>query len=360
MSLNDMNGGEPAKPGTKSSGLFWMAVLCLILLGGLGVGYATGYGPAFLNKAPAPELSSATSEWRPRKPIELVVMAGEGGGADRLARFVQSIIEINRFSDQPIVVVNKGGDSGGDAMRYLMDKAGDPHVLMMTLNSIYTTPLRRPELGVRIEDFTPIARLAADTFVLGVNAESKIRTVEDYWAAVRAAGPKTWKMGGTGTGQEDSQVTAMMEAAYSIKHSYVPYKGGGKVAKSLIEGEIQSTVNNPSEQMSYYKAGKSRPIAAFTTRRIPALPDVPTFRELGHDLVYSMQRSIVAPPNILPAAQAYYQGLFHRVYLSAEWENYAEEKSLVRAFLPGRPLMAYFIDERNRHRELLSSMGEAF
>ena len=358
MSNLDTNSGEPTKKGR--SGLVWLAALGLILLAGVGVSYVTGLGPSFLNKPQVAAPTRVAATWSPRKPIELVVMAGQGGGADRLARFVQSIIEINRLSDQPIVVVNKGGQSGGEAMRYLRDKAGDPHVLLMTLNSIYTTPLRNPELGVRIEDFTPIARMAEDTFVLWVSAQSNIKTVDDYVAAVRAAGPKKWKMGGTGSGQEDSLVTAMLERAYGIKHSYVPYKGGGKVAKSLIEGTIQSTVNNPSEQMGYYKAGKSRPLAAFTRERIPALPDVPTFRELGHDLVYFMQRSIVAAPNIPPEAQAFYQRLFHRVYLSAEWENYAEEKSLMRAFLPGKPLMAYFLDERALHRDLLTSMGEVF
>lgn len=358
MSNFDTNSDKPTKK--HRSDLVWLAVLGLIVLAGVGIGYVTGYGPDFLKGSNEREPAAADSIWLPQKPIELVVMAGEGGGADRLARFVQSIIEINGLSNQPIVVVNKGGQSGGEAMRYVRDKAGDPHVLMMTLNSIYTTPLRKPELGLRIEDFTPIARMAQDTFVLWVSAESNIRTVDDYVAAVQAAGPEGWKMGGTGAGQEDSLVTAMLERAYGIKHDYVPYKGGGKVAKSLIEGEINSTVNNPSEQMAYYKAGKSRALAAFTPERIAALPDVPTFRELGHDMVYFMQRSVVAAPKISPEAQAFYQKLFHKVYLSAEWENYASEKSLTRAFLPGKPLMTYFLDERRLHRELLTSMGEAF
>ena len=80
-------------------------------------------------------------------------------------------------------------------------------------------------------------------------------------------------MGGTGTGQEDSLVTAMLEKAYGLKMTYVPFKGGGTVAKQLVGGHINSTVNNPSEQLGFYEAGKSRPLAAFTPDRIPAFKD---------------------------------------------------------------------------------------
>ena len=285
-------------------------------------------------------------------------MAGTGGGADRLARFIQSIIEKNGYTNQPIVPVNMGGQSGGEALQYLKNNVGNPHVVMMTLNSLYTTPLRDPSLGVFIGDFTPVARLAEDTFLLWVNAESDITTVDEYVAAVREAGPEGWTMGGTGTGAEDSLVTAMLEDAYGIKHSYVPFKGGGTVAQNLIDGNVNATVNNPAEQMAYYRAGKSRPLAAFTPQRLPAFPDVPTFRELGYDLVYYMQRSIIAPPGIPTEAKDYYQELFHRVYLSQEWQKYAADKSLRMAFLPDEPLMAYFIDELTRHRRLLQARGE--
>jgi tripartite-type tricarboxylate transporter receptor subunit TctC len=284
-------------------------------------------------------------------------MAGEGGGADRLARVLQSVVETHGLSNQPVVVVNKGGQSGGEAMRYLKDKAGDPHVLMMTLNSFYTTPLGQPDLGLNLEDYKPVARLAEGSFVLWVNARSAIRTIDDYMAAVRATGPKKWKMGGTGSGQEDSLVSAMLEQAYGIEHGYVTYASGGKVAEGLINGEIDAAVNTPSEQMAYYSAGKSRPLAAFAANRIPTLPDVPTFRELGHDLVYFMQRSVVAAPDIPPEAQAYYQGLLHRVTLTEDWQDYLKKTSLAHTFLPGRALITYFFDERERHRKLLASMG---
>ncbi|MEE8531908.1 MAG: tripartite tricarboxylate transporter substrate binding protein, partial [Alphaproteobacteria bacterium] len=134
----------------------------------------------------------AVAGWEPQKPVEFVIMAGKGGGADRLARFIQGIIEKNNLSPKPFVPINKGGGSGAEALRYLKDHAGDPHVIMATLNSYYTTPLRNPGLGVDISEFTPITRLAEDTFQLWVHVDTGIKTVDEYVAAVKAAGPENW------------------------------------------------------------------------------------------------------------------------------------------------------------------------
>ena len=294
--------------------------------------------------------------WQPQKPVEMVIMAGQGGGADRLARLFQSIIQKENLSNMPVLPVNKGGGSGAEALRYLKDKSGDAHTIMATLNSYYTTPLQT-DIGVDIAEFTPIARMAVDTFVLWVNADSDIQTLDDYIAAVKASGGE-WKMGGTGTGQEDSLVTAMIEEAFGIEMTYVPYQGGGDVAKALVGGHIDSTVNNPSEQMGFYKAGKARPIAAFTSERIEAFPDTPTMTELGHPLTYGMQRSFVGPADMPAEAVAYYTAMFEKLSQLEEWQTYTAESALEPDFLTGDALQQYFLEEREKHAKILESMDE--
>jgi len=294
--------------------------------------------------------------WQPIKPVEMVIMAGQGGGADRLARLFQAMIQKENLSNMPVLPVNKGGGSGAEALRYLKDKGGDAHTIMATLNSYYTTPLRT-DIGVDIEEFTPLARMAVDTFVLWVNADSGIETLDDYIAAVKAAGGE-WKMGGTGTGQEDSLVTAMMEDAFGLEMTYVPYQGGGDVAKALVGGHIGSTVNNPSEQMGFYKAGKSRPIAAFTSERIASFPDTPTMTELGHPMTYGMQRSFVGPADMPAEAVAYYTEMFEKLSQLEEWQTYTAESALEPDFLTGEALQQYFLEEREKHAKILEAMGE--
>ena len=323
----------------------------------LSLAVALGVGLGF-----SAVLKDAVAGWEPKKPIEFVIMAGKGGGADRLARFIQGIIEKNNLSPKPFVPINKGGGSGAEALRYLKDHAGDPHVIMATLNSYYTTPLRNPGLGVDIAEFTPITRLAEDTFQLWVHTDTGITTVDEYVAAVKAAGPKNWKMGGTGKGQEDSLVTAMLEKKFGIKVTYVPYKGGGTVAKELIGKHIDSTVNNPSEQAGFWEAGKSRPLASFTPKGklTGRFGDIPTFEELGYgsDMVYYMQRSIIAPAGIDKDVQAFYVGVFEKVYKSEEWQGYLDKKGLIPGWLTGTALTDYFLVEREAHRKMLKAAGE--
>ena len=298
--------------------------------------------------------AAAADDWAPKKPVEMVIMAGQGGGADRIGRLFQSIIQQENLAKMPILPVNKGGGSGAEALRYLKDKEGDAHVVMATLNSYYTTPLRT-DIGVDIAEFTPLARMAMDTFVLWVNADSDIQTLDDYVAAVQAA-DGTWKMGGTGTGQEDSLVTAMLEAEFDIEHTYVPFKGGGTVAKNLVGGHIDATVNNPAEQMGFWQANKVRPIVAFTPERLAVFPDVPTATELGHDIVYWMQRSFVGPKDMPAEAVAYYTEMFENLNQTEAWQTYAAEKALVADILTGDELQAYFLEERAKHAEILSQM----
>lgn len=305
---------------------------------------------------------SAQAEWTPRKPVEFVIMAGKGGGADKLARFIQSLIEKHKLSPKPFIPVNKGGGSGAEALSYLKGKSGDPYVVMATLNSLYTTPLRQPGLGVDIADFTPITRMAEDTFQLWVNSETNIKTVEDYVAAVKKAGPKNWKMGGTGKGAEDSLVTAMLSKKFGIEMTYIPYKGGGTVAKELIGNQINSTVNNPSEQVGFWDAGRSRPLASFTPKgkMTGKFGNIPTFAELGHgdDMVYYMQRSIVAPGGIDKDVEAFYVGVFEKVYKTEEWQKYMTSKGLIPGWLTGKALAEYFVAERAKHKDLLMATGD--
>ncbi len=304
----------------------------------------------------AAAVPAQAADWQPNKPVEMIIMAGQGGGADRLARLFQSIIQKNDLSPMPVLPINKGGGSGAEALRYLQGKSGDGHVVMATLNSYYTTPLRT-QIGVDIEEFTPIARMAVDTFVLWVNADSDITTLEQYVEAVKEAGGD-WRMGGTGSGQEDSLVTAMLEQEFGVDYTYVPFSGGGEVAKNLIGGHIESTVNNPSEQLAFWQAGKSRPIATFTEERLDIMPDVPTMKELGHDIVYSMQRSFVGPPEMPAEARAFYIDMFEQVAATEEWQKYAGEQALLTDLLTGEPLQEYFLAEREKHRALLSELGE--
>ncbi len=301
--------------------------------------------------------TTAEAGWTPKKPIDFVIMAGKGGGADKMARLMQSIIEKNKFSPKPFTPINKPGGSGAEALIFMKQKKGDNHTVMVTLNSFYTTPLRQPGLGVDITTFTPIARMAEDTFLLWVNKDSGITDFKGFVKAAKKAGKK-WLMAGTGKGQEDELLTDFLNKAYGLKMKYIPFKGGGRVATELAGNQVNSTVNNPSEQLGFYQAGKTRALAAFTPKRLPLFPDVPTFKELGKDFVYFMQRSVVGAPGMSKEAAKFYQGVFKKVYDTPTWRNYMKKKSLQGDFMTGQALMDYWKREKEIHRAMLKKMGE--
>ena len=318
----------------------------------LSLAVALGVGLGF-----SAVLKDAAAGWEPKKPVEFVIMAGKGGGADKMARLMQTIIAKHNLSSKPFTPINKPGGSGAESLIYLKDHTGDDHVIMVTLNSFYTTPLRNPGLGIDITTFTPVGRMAEDTFLLWVHSDTDIKSVEDFVKAAKAKG-NDWIMAGTGKGQEDQLLTSFLNSAYDLNMKYVPYKGGGRVAKELAGKNADSTVNNPSEQLGFWEAGKTRPLAAFTADRLEVFKNVPTFRELGKDYVYYMQRSVVGAPGMSADAAAYYQNLFKTVYDSDEWQAYKKKKSLLGDFMTGSVLMDYWKKERAVHKTILTDIGE--
>ncbi|MEM8732137.1 MAG: tripartite tricarboxylate transporter substrate-binding protein [Pseudomonadota bacterium] len=301
---------------------------------------------------------AAMAEWEPRKPVEFIIMAGTGGGADQIARLLQGLIDKKDLSPRPFIPINKPGGSGAEALRYLQDKEGDNHTIMMTLNSYYTTPVIQEDLGVDVNAFTPIGLMALDTFLLWVNTDrDDIDDLDSYVAAVKDAG-LDWKVGGTGSGQEDSILTAMMEAEFDYEVTYIPFPGGGTVAKNLVGNQIDSTVNNPSEQMEFMRAGNSKPLVQFTGERMAAFPEVPTAKELGVDIEYYMQRSVNGPPGMDPEAVAWYTNLFNELYQSEEWQSFCAEEGLdCPGMIQGDELADFHAQQLDAHIKLIDQVG---
>jgi tripartite-type tricarboxylate transporter receptor subunit TctC len=280
---------------------------------------------------------SSHAEWKPNKPIEFVIMAGKGGGADKMARLMQSVVEKHKMSPMPLLPVNKPGGSGAEALVHLNGKSGADanHTIMVTLNSFYTTPLRQPALGVDSLTFAPIARMAEDTFLLWVHKDSGIKDVDAFVKAAKAKG-NDWIMAGTGKASEDNLLTDFLNSAYGLEMKYVPYKG---------------------EQEGFYASGDTVPIAAFTDDRLPMFPDAPTFKEIGKDFEYYMQRSVVGAPKMSAEALAFYQGLFKQVFESDEWQTYRKKKSLRGDLISGDAMKAYWQTNNEIHRQMLIKMG---
>ena len=341
----------------------FMNIKIIRLLGPLAIGMAmvtacsspTSIESSIPDSANAPVTSSSSTpaaDWQPQKPIDFVIMAGKGGGADKMARLMQSIVAERGFASKPLIPINKAGGSGAEALQYLKSQEGDNHTIMVTLNSFYTTPLRQPDLNIDISRFTPIARMAEDTFVLWVHKDSGVTNFEEFLQAVKEAGDD-WLMAGTGRGQEDEILTDFLNTTFDLAITYIPFEGGGEVAKQLAGAQVNSTVNNPSEALGFYEEGTFTPIVAFTPERLAQFPDTPTLKELGYDFDYLMQRSVVGAPGMSEEAATYYRNLFTAVYESPEWQEYMQGKSLQGEFISNDELKGYWSKQQALHQQLL-------
>ena len=316
---------------------------------------AVGFCTLAFDSAPA------WAEWKPSKTIEFIIPAGTGGGADQMARMIQGIVQKHSLTDQSIVVINKSGGAGAEGFMDVVESEGNEHKIIITLSNLFTTPLAT---GVPFswEDMTPVAMLALDNFVLWVNSESEYQTAQDYIDAVKAGADNTFVMAGTGSKQEDQIVTVAIEQVTGKKFTYVPFKGGGDVAKQLVGGHVNSTVNNPIEAVSHWQAGTVRPLCVFGAGRIEVggdvkWGDIPTCKEAGVEIEYQMLRGIFMPAGVDQEVVDYYVGLFEQVRETPEWQEFMEKGAFTNTFMTGDEYKAWVAEAATLHKDLMTKAG---
>jgi len=307
----------------------------------------------------------AAAAWEPSKPVEFVIPAGTGGGADQMARLIQGIVVKHKLMKESMVVVNKSGGAGAEGFLAVKDAKGDPHKLIITLSNLFTTPMAT---GVPFnwKDMTPVSMLALDQFVLWVNADSPYKTAAEYVAAAKAAGPLKFKMGGTGSKQEDQIITVGLEKATGTKFIYVPFKGGGEVAVQLVGGHIDSSVNNPAEAVAQWRAGKLRALCVFDDTRMPfkekvtatqSWNDIPTCKEAGVPTDYVMLRGIFMAPGVTAEQTAYYLDLLKKVRETQDWKDYMEKGAFNTTTMSGTDYVKWLSSAEILHRQLMTEAG---
>ena len=185
----------------------------------------------------------ATAAWEPVRPVEFIVPAGTGGGADQMARTIQGIVTKHNLMKQPMVVINKSGGAGGEGFLDLKTSGGNPHKIIITLSNLFTTPLAT---GI------PFNWKGSHS---GVDAGAgRVRALGERRAAVqdrRKTMSMRWKAAPSGHHQDgrhrleagktrSSRSRSKRQPAPSF--TYIPYKGGGEVAVQLVGNHVDSTV----------------------------------------------------------------------------------------------------------------------
>jgi putative tricarboxylic transport membrane protein len=328
------------------------------------IGHASLGAVAALWVAQAFVPAAALAAWEPTRPVEFIVPAGTGGGADQMARTIQGIVTKHSLMKQPLVVINKSGGAGGEGFLDVKGSRNNPHKLIITLSNLFTTPLATG-IPFSWKDMTPVAMLALDEFVFWVNADTPYKSVKEYIDAVKKE-PGKFKMGGTGSKQEDQIITVAVEKATGAKFSYIPFRGGGEVAVQLVGKHVDSTLNNPIEAVAQWRGNAVRPLCVFDGKPLAytdkiaanmAWSDIPTCKSQGLDVEYLMLRGIFTVPGATKDQVAYYVDMLKKVRETPEWKTLMNEGAFNNTFMTGDEYAKWVDNEDKRHQALMKEAG---
>ena len=308
--------------------------------------------------------ASAVAAWEPMRPVEFIVPAGPGGGADQMARVIQGIITKHGLMKQSIVVINKAGGAGGEGFLDVKNSPGNPHKLIITLSNLFTTPLATG-IPFSYKDMTPVAMMALDEFILWTNTEKGYKTAKDFIEAAKKANG-AFKMGGTGSKQEDQIITVALEKQTGAKFIYIPQRGGGAVAVQLVGNHVDSTVNNPIEAVAHWRAGKLSPLCVFDSKKLDyhdkiagdlSWNSIPTCKSVGVDVEYVMLRGFFMPPAVTQEQVNFYIDLFKKVRATPEWADLMKNGAFNQTFMTGAEYLKWVDNEEKRHETLMKDAG---
>jgi tripartite-type tricarboxylate transporter receptor subunit TctC len=238
----------------------------------------------------------------PSKPINMVAPFPPGGVADIVGRPLAASME--KALKQPVLVVNRAGAGGAIGTTSVAKAAPDGYTILMSLSSISIFPVSDPMNGrpmpYQLSDFAPIALVTADPTILVVAADGPYKTIQEFIASAKAY-PGQMNYSSSGTYGTLHVAMEMFASAAGIKMFHIPYQGGGPAVTALLGGQVHALASGPAAVVGQIKGGKMRALAGWGDKRLPAMPDLPTFKELGFKDVEFYIWSGVFVPAATPA-----------------------------------------------------------
>ena len=270
----------------------------------------------------------------PSRRIEVLVPWGVGGGPSQISEMVRSIANRERWTPQPMAIAHRPGASGLVGAALVADQRGNPYVFMPAGGALLAQTVVGETPVHPLRDLTPLALSAIDSSVLIARADSPYRTLADVVERLRRA-PRSITLAGAGGGASswDSVVASVFGAVAGVEFNQIPFPGGAEVQAAVLGGQIELGGRQLSNAQALLRSGQLRALAILDAERNPKVPDVPTMRELGYDVVLNLSRGWFAPAGIGREAVAWYADLFRRVSENQGWIDYVERSGLTNRYL---------------------------
>lgn len=217
----------------------------------------------------------------PERTVKIVVPYPPGGNVDGAGRIIAE--DLQKALGQPFVIENRAGAGGLVGAEFVTKAEPDGHTLLLGANGPI---LFAPETASRRayewrRDFVPISAVSLTPLALQVHPDQRARTLKEFWDLARAK-PGDLKMASPGVGTTNHLLSELMQSKLGLSWVTVQYRGNAPATNDLIGGHVQFNLDQISVALPFIKDGKTRALAVTSPKRVPDLPEVPTFAELGH------------------------------------------------------------------------------
>ena len=277
-----------------------------------------------------------------------------------MARLVAAKLS-ERWNNATIVVDNRPGGNTIIGTAIVAKAAPDGYTILMGLSSISIFPVsdringKTPSYEMR--DFAPIALITADPTVLVVSADSPWKTLKEFVDSAKAyPGKINYSSSGVyGTLHVSMEIFAN---AAGIKLFHVPYGGGGPALTALLGGQVHALASGPAPAVGQIKAGKMRALASWSTERLPLMPEVPTFKELGYDAEFYIWSGVFAPGATPTPIVDRLRNAVREAATSAEFKGAMEKVQTPVNYLDAPAFRTYWEKDAARLKIALEKIGK--
>jgi tripartite-type tricarboxylate transporter receptor subunit TctC len=294
----------------------------------------------------------------PVRPLTIVNPNAPGGFVDIAARGLAASMQ--RQLRQPVLVVNRPGANSAIGSAAVANAAPDGHTLLLQSPAFAAIPaideLFQRTPSYQLSQFVPIAQITADPAMLLVHPSLPVRTVKEFVALARAR-PEDFLVSSSGTYGTTHLPIAILEQAAGIKLRHVPYTGGAPAIAAVVGGHATSVASAPSVAMPQVKAGRVRAVAQWGTARLAAFPDVPTFRESGIDIEFTLWTALFAPSKTPAASLKVLQGAVRAAAQDEEFRSSMTRSLSTVAYVDGAEYAAAWQNEVKRIQASVRFIG---
>jgi tripartite-type tricarboxylate transporter receptor subunit TctC len=295
---------------------------------------------------------SAFGQAYPSRPINLIVPFPPGGNTDIMARALQN--ELSKALGQTVVVINKGGAAGTLGLIDLSRAAPDGYTVALTPNNPLTAQPHVQKLPYGMDSFRYICLSYFAPYVLIAGPQAPFKTFQEF---VRFAKAKSENLiyGHAGLASQPHLGMLAVLKAIAAHGLGVPFTGAGPMAQGLLSGTVMAITETPAVAA----ASNLTLLAALSETRIPALPDVPTMKELGYPALSFTAGGLIAPSGTPPAVLTVFEKACAEATARPEYKTIAARLNVEARYLPGDAFRNLFDADSMENAEAIRETGLA-